>query len=432
MQKELGTTAESWNVILRELDKVAEHHSQYADKLDNDLSKAINNYVKEKQKDKKKLEEDGVKMTKGMKTTIENMQKSRQKYITLSREAEVAEAIHSKGKGDLTMKPSQLAKLAAKSSQSSDKASEANNEYQTTLTQTNQKQAEYYTSGQPALLTKFQQFEEDRLKFMKEMLEKFASFCAEKPPCYTGASDAITSSASAIAVDSDIQAYVNENKTGVAQPPDIQYVSYEQEATNQAKDKPVKSDKIPKYKGPASNDILASKEWGLTTADQSLSADDQKSKLRTQLDELDKAITAETKSKEGLESLIKFYSNDKASQKKAEGELQESEQKLQKLMDTKNYIQSQMDELGSSRESYDQSNYQYSSTDNYNNSASYTESSYPQARGLYDYKATCETELTFKAGDILTITEQDNSGWWYASAQDGSVGYVPKNYVALT
>ncbi len=170
-------------------------------------------------------------------------------------------------------------------------------------------------------------------------------------------------------------------------------------------------------------------EWGLTSADQSLGVDEQKAKLRSQLEELDKAITAETKSKEGLESLIKFYANDKASQKKAEGELQESEQKLQKLMDTKNYIQSQMDELGSSRESYDKSNYQYDQ--HYDQSSYHAESTYPQARGLYDYKATCDTELSFKAGDILTITEQDNSGWWYASSQDGYVGYVPKNYVAL-
>lgn len=423
-QKEVGTTVTAWDVILRELEKVAEHHNQFADKLENDISKAIGNYVKEKQKDRKKLEEDGVKLTKAMKATLENLQKSRQKYITLSKEAEVAEAIHTKGKGDLTMKPSQLAKLAAKSQQSSERAADADNEYQTTLTQTNQKQAEYYTSQQPALLSKFQQFEEERLKFMKEMSQAYATCNSEKPSFYNGTCDAISASIQAISVDSDIQAYVAENRTGVSQPPDIQYISYEQEANNQATSKP-KSDKIPKYKGPASNDILTSKEWGLTSADQSLSAEEQKQKLKTQLDELEKAIIAETKSKDGLENLIKFYANDKIAQKKAEGELQESEQKLQKLMDTKNYLQSQMGELGGT-ESYDQSGYSYDQSYD----QSYSDASYPKARGLYDYTATCDTELSFKTGDILTITEQDNSGWWYASL-NGYVGYVPKNYVAL-
>jgi hypothetical protein len=45
----------SWDVVLKELDKVAEHHNQFADKLDNDLSKGIANYVKEKQKQRKKV-----------------------------------------------------------------------------------------------------------------------------------------------------------------------------------------------------------------------------------------------------------------------------------------------------------------------------------------------------------------------------------------
>jgi hypothetical protein len=34
-----------------------------------------------------------------------------------------------------------------------------------------------------------------------------------------------------------------------------------------------------------------------------------------------------------------------------------------------------------------------------------------KARALFDYEAANETELSFKAGDILTITEQDKSGY---------------------
>jgi len=49
---------------------------------------------------------------------------------------------------------------------------------------------------------------------------------------------------------------------------------------------------------------------------------------------------------------------------------------------------------------------------------------------VYDYTATCETELTFKEGDILTITEQDTSGWWYAEF-NGQAGFVPNNYCEI-
>jgi hypothetical protein len=154
-----------------------------------------------------------------------------------------------------------------------------------------------------------------------------------------------------------------------------------------------------------------------------LSVEEQQNKLRSQLEELDKAINSETKTKDGLENLVRFYGNDPTAQKKAEGELQESEQKLQRLMDTKNYIQSQLSELDGSAT--------YNGSYQYDQSYDQSDTSYTaKARGLYDYTATCDTELSFKAGDILGISERDNSGWWYATL-NGKVGYVPNNYVEL-
>jgi len=81
----------------------------------------------------------------------------------------------------------------------------------------------------------------------------------------------------------------------------------------------------------------------------------------------------------------------------------ESTDKLNKLRDTKNMLQSNLESLA--------------------NSAGPV-----RARGLYDYTATCDTELSFRQGDILTITEQDDSGWWYAELR-GKAGFVPNNYV---
>jgi len=416
-QKEVGTTLNSWDVVFRELDKVAEHHNQFAEKLENDLVKTLSNYVREKQKQRKKLETDGQKLTKDMKASLENLQKSRQKYITLSKEAEVAESIHTKAKGDLAMKPNQLAKLDTKASQANEKVAAANLEYQSTLKQTNQKQAEFYTSLQPALLSEFQQFEEDRLKFMKEIAEKYAIYNAEKPLFYTGSCDNISNIIQSINIDSDIQSFVSENRTGVVQPPDIQYLSYDAEQTTQPKPKSSSSTiKIPKYKGPTgSNDILSAKEWGLTPADQNLTPEEQQNKLKAQLEELDKAILLENKFKGGLETLVRNYSNDPVAQKKTEGELQELEQKLQRLTETKTYVQSQMNEIGGSySQPYDQQ-----SNDNL-----------PKARCLYSYVATNDTELSFEVGEILTISQKDDSGWWYASVGN-RFGYVPQNYLEM-
>lgn len=51
----ISTTLNAWDVVLKELEKVGDYHNQNADKLDNDLSKAISNHVREKQKQRSKV-----------------------------------------------------------------------------------------------------------------------------------------------------------------------------------------------------------------------------------------------------------------------------------------------------------------------------------------------------------------------------------------
>jgi len=174
--------------------------------------------------------------------------------------------------------------------------------------------------------------------------------------------------------------------------------------------KTVPNAKVGKWKEPEKVDVLGSKEWGLSSNDQHLSADEQKNILNGQLEELQKMAISETKSKDGLENLIRLYASDAVSQKKASDSLMECEQKLQKIEEMKQLVKSQLNGNG------------ISSGGSGGKSV--------KARGVYDYTATCETELTFKEGDILTITEQDTSGWWYAEF-NGQAGFVPNNYCEI-
>ncbi len=102
---------------------------------------------------------------------------------------------------------------------------------------------------------------------MKEIMQKFASYVSEKPPVYTSASETIAAITENINVESDIVAYVNENRTNINPPEEIQYVPYNSEAPAP----PVRRDggggtgqkggTIGKYKGAGDVDILSSKVW---------------------------------------------------------------------------------------------------------------------------------------------------------------------------
>jgi hypothetical protein len=53
-----------------------------------------------------------------------------------------------------------------------------------------------------------------------------------------------------------------------------------------------------------------------------------------------------------------------------------------------------------------------------------------QCKALYDNKADDDTELTFRAGDVITIEAKDESGWWLGALR-GMRGFFPANRVEV-
>jgi len=48
---------------------------------------------------------------------------------------------------------------------------------------------------------------------------------------------------------------------------------------------------------------------------------------------------------------------------------------------------------------------------------------------LYSYDATEENELTFGEGEVITLLEANESGWWKGRLANGSEGLFPSNFV---
>lgn len=53
-----------------------------------------------------------------------------------------------------------------------------------------------------------------------------------------------------------------------------------------------------------------------------------------------------------------------------------------------------------------------------------------QVKALYEYKSDFEDDLTFPAGQIITITEIEDD-LWYSGEYDGNAGMFPKNFVEI-
>jgi len=53
------------------------------------------------------------------------------------------------------------------------------------------------------------------------------------------------------------------------------------------------------------------------------------------------------------------------------------------------------------------------------------------AVALYDFNGLRADNLQFKKGDLVTVLEMEESGWWKGCNSDGKVGIFPYNYVEL-
>jgi len=302
------------------------------------------------------------------------------------------------------------------------------------LEKANAHQTKFYTQEMPALLDDFQKFEEEKTQFFKKMMQDYMNSLNQFPGVLSGTCDTLNKVVSAIDEAADIGTFISENKSaGVTPPPTIEYEPYDSEykgsiveltkpshddGDSPAEKKPPVDAKPDRKVGATKSDVK--KNWGLQPEDSSLSAEEKKRKLEGQLTEIKDVIASEVKSKKGLDKLVKFYASDPVAQKKATQEAADQQAKVDALKEEKKKITEQLNGLGGDTAAAD--------GEKGGDQSSEEEVVDIKAKALFDYEAANETELGFKAGDILTVTEQDSSGWWYAEL-NGKQGFVPNNYL---
>ncbi len=54
------------------------------------------------------------------------------------------------------------------------------------------------------------------------------------------------------------------------------------------------------------------------------------------------------------------------------------------------------------------------------------------ATALYDFTADDASQISFKAGDVITVHQMEDSGWWSGANPEGDVGWFPASYVEAT
>jgi DNA repair exonuclease SbcCD ATPase subunit len=442
--KEIGSVDHCWTSFHAELEKVGKFHEQLASKAD-ELVLTIDTWIKEKEKIKLKLSKDGAKLTKDTHDTMASLKRAKENYYKLHKAADDAEAAFQKKKSEPAAKQKEVEKLSKKATEAREKAQNADLAYKKVLEKANEHQTNFYDTYMPKLLEEFQAFDEERTQFFKQIMEQYMTFLSALPPSLSTSCDALNKVVGQIDAGADVTTFINANKeSGVTPPPEILYEPYPGDGTGSISLSSTQSG----TKGPArggggggttiikpaqSPGKSPNQQWGLSSVDENLSQDQKVSKLEQQLKDLDQDMESEIKSKQGLEKLITFYACDPQAQQKTIQEAADQDKKIDTLKEERAKIVRQLESLGTGTSANpSRGGVPPVGGSDISNGADSEEEEFIEikARALFDYEATNETELGFKAGDILLVSEQDESGWWYAEL-NGKQGFVPSNYLTI-
>jgi len=305
-------------------------------------SKEIDAFVKEHEQSRKKLLSETNRMQKEWDASLNALRKAKEAYFKLAKDAASAQAASEKAQEKNAASAKQKADAAA------DKAQVADDAYGNLLIHTNDQQRTYYTEIQPKMLSQYQEWECQRIVFIKsqistladhilslELPQKWEQFIAS----FKGCSDAINS-------DSDLDSYARSITGNVSVPEDMPYE--------------------PAPVGPSNGGPEVLSTNGGSSSKRNPNAGSSSGSRPSQ--------TASAS-----------YSAPAAAPV-------------------------------------------YDSTPEPQPAAAPSEEG-ERYRSMFDYDPQNDGELAIKEGEILIITEKDESGWWYATSADGREGFVPASYV---
>ena len=409
-----GTVKNAFDSFLLSIEDTINGESKLTQQIA-DLAGELAKFKKDNEARKKKLQSDCDALMKEYNAQLEACKKSRNNYQALAREAEKQQQALAKGSSDPRVKSEKLAQMSQRTTQAGEKARAAEQEYREVVRQTNEKQNTVYTRDMPAILMEFQKFEEEKIQFMQDTFKKYTTGAQAQPNVFQEAANRMNEAAEAINVSADIASYVSSHATGKSSPPAIEvelYGGFDSGST--AVSAPASAGSA----APAQN----SNQWGLGPADAQLSPSQKISKLEAN-------IRADEQQASALERMSAAYAKDPMGKKKTDAELAEFNERIN---DNKAIVERLRGEIASIQgEGGADSNTNEPESGATAGSGAPDDKNEPvKVRGLYDYKASCDTELSFNEGDIFVVTLRDDSGWWYATIDDKQ-GFVPENYVEI-
>jgi len=238
IEKESKTLRAAYKSWQDEGTKIATHHLEFANKINNDIVKPLETFVKTKEPERKKTIAEGQKRTAAYLAAKANLEKARNAYLAAMKEAEAATEAHDKAKADLESGPEAKKKQLTenekranqKATQLTEKAKAAEAAYQKAVDTANEVSKETYTTHLPPVIDALQQLEEERYVQSKTVIEVFHREFRALPDLLIERADELAKALEALDVDADFTEYAEAHKPAAVEPEVFRFVAYKEPA----------------------------------------------------------------------------------------------------------------------------------------------------------------------------------------------------------
>jgi hypothetical protein len=220
--------------------KIATHHLEFANKINTDIVKPLESFIKTKEPERKKFIAEGQKRIKAYTDAKANLDKSKDVYLKSMKEAEQATEAHEKAKTDLESGPEAKKKQATenekranqKAAQLTDKGKAAEAAYQKAVDTANDVAKETYGTHLPPVIDALQALEEERYTQSKQLLDIFHKGFRDLPNQLIERAEELSKVLEALDVEADLGEFVEEKKGANPEPEVFRFIAYKEPAAS--------------------------------------------------------------------------------------------------------------------------------------------------------------------------------------------------------
>ncbi|EGC35502.1 hypothetical protein DICPUDRAFT_92017 [Dictyostelium purpureum] len=396
---EMGTLRDGFQSYREQLELIGALHEEFSNRLEKLVTGQIDVYLEESRKQRKALIANGEKCTKDLKTAESNETKAKQNYEKLKRKQEESHEDLSK------QPPGAKEQKARKNLESATKAADkADNEYRESVRQLQQNQNRFYHEEMPRILDDLQRFEVERIDKTKDWLLEICTQAEVIPPEVIDKNQKIRRGIENIDREKDLHDYIVATWSGAQRPQEAQYEPYQSSVLSPSfnisspagarKSGDSSLGSSTGFSNSSSNGNLAATANGYQNIDQqhppTPHITNPPAIIHSSANTTPNAMTTPPQP-------VPIYQ-------------QPPSQPAPPIVSLSKNVNS-------------------NSINNHNGNNNENEDS---VRALYDYNATEENEITFKANDLIKVVLKDESGWWQGSVvgdPTGRVGSFPSNFI---